>query len=70
LFTRFIFSERLKVWVLPTIVVIKDGAVAGRIEGFESLGNVDDFPTKRMEKLLATMGAFTRGPANKENEDD
>jgi hypothetical protein len=64
-------SERLKVWMLPTVLVIRDGAVQGRIEGFATLGDRDDFPTKSMERLLASLGAFNKAATSvgKENDD-
>ncbi len=61
------FSERLKVWMLPTILIIQDGVVISRLEGFTSLGDRDDFTTKRLDQVLLSLGAYARG---KENHDD
>lgn len=63
-------SERLKVWMLPTILVIRDGVVQGRIEGFEALGNRDDFSTKALERLLGSMGAFNKRQGKENDSDD
>jgi hypothetical protein len=56
--------------MLPTILVVRDGEVSSRIEGFEALGNRDDFPTKKLEQALASMGAFNKRTQGKENQDD
>jgi len=58
------------VWMLPTIVIVRDGTVVNRIEGFEALGSNDDFTTKQLEKLLVQLGAFSRSKNGKENDDD
>ncbi|KAJ8297579.1 hypothetical protein KUTeg_024110 [Tegillarca granosa] len=44
--------ERLKIKILPTICLAKDGKTVDYIVGFADLGNVDDFPTEMMEWRL------------------
>lgn len=44
--------ERLRVMMLPTIVLIKDGRTDHAIIGFDELGGADDFPTETLESLL------------------
>lgn len=44
--------ERLKIWMLPTIVLIKEGRTDHSIVGFEELGGRDSFTTEDLERLL------------------
>lgn len=48
--------ERLKIKVLPTICLAKDGKTVDYVVGFTDLGNVDDFPTEMMEWRLGRAG--------------
>lgn len=45
-------AERLKIWMLPTVVLIKDGKTDHSIVGFDELGGKDEFPTAVLEQLL------------------
>ncbi len=44
--------DRLKIWALPTMVLVKDGKTDHSIIGFDELGGKDDFPTSTLEELL------------------
>jgi len=63
-------TERLKIKVMPTILMVKDTNVIDRIVGFEDLGNSDEFPTSVMEwriaqnKLINYSGDLTRPPVD------
>lgn len=46
-------TDRLKIKVLPTILILKDAIVVDRIIGFSDLGGVDDFKTEMLEWRLA-----------------
>ncbi|XP_066967307.1 thioredoxin domain-containing protein 9 [Macrobrachium rosenbergii] len=46
-------AERLKIRVLPTICLVKDGKTKDFIIGFTDLGNCDDFTTEVMEWRIA-----------------
>ena len=46
-------TERLKVKVIPTIALIKDGKTVDYIVGFADLGNTDDFDTEMLEWRIA-----------------
>jgi len=48
-------TQRLKIRVLPTICLLRDGVVADYIVGFTDLGNVDDFATVVLEWRIATQ---------------
>jgi len=55
-------TDRLKIKVLPTILILKDATVVDRIIGFDDLGGVDDFRTEMMEWRLARCdGVFYHG---------
>lgn len=46
--------ERLRIVVLPTLCVAKDGKTTDYIVGFDDLGGKDDFPTEMLEWRLGT----------------
>jgi len=52
------FVTKLKILVLPCIVMFRDGVAIDRIVGFEELGGTDDFPQLRLEKRLADKGVI------------
>ena len=76
--------ERLKVRVLPCIISFIDGKSVDRLEGFDALGNTDNFTTVALEAHLLltgviqrakTSGGITRGifrseKKNEEEDDD
>ena len=48
--------EKLHIWALPTIVLVKDGHTDHSIIGFDELGGRDDFSTSQLEQLLLAHG--------------
>ncbi|KAA0157321.1 hypothetical protein FNF27_06146 [Cafeteria roenbergensis] len=48
--------ERLRVMMLPTMVLIKDGRTDHAIIGFDEMGGTDDFPTEALEAVLLRHG--------------
>ncbi|KAG0717487.1 Thioredoxin domain-containing protein 9 [Chionoecetes opilio] len=46
-------TDRLKIRVLPTICLVKNGKTKDFIVGFTDLGNSDDFSTEMMEWRIA-----------------
>ncbi|XP_041359522.1 thioredoxin domain-containing protein 9-like [Gigantopelta aegis] len=44
--------ERLRIKVLPTICIARDGKTVDYIVGFDELGGTDDFPTEMLEWRL------------------
>ena len=44
--------ERLNIWALPTLVLVKDGKTDHSIVGFDEFGGKDDFPTSLLEEVL------------------
>mmetsp|Transcript_41049 Transcript_41049/g.53818 ORF Transcript_41049/g.53818 Transcript_41049/m.53818 type:complete len:153 (-) Transcript_41049:110-568(-) len=44
--------ERLRIWMLPTMVLIKGGKTEHSIVGFDDLGGHDDFSTETLERFL------------------
>ncbi|KAK6173898.1 hypothetical protein SNE40_017272 [Patella caerulea] len=51
--------ERLRIKVLPTICVAKDGKTTDYIVGFDDLGGKDDFSTEMLEWRLGNAQAIT-----------
>lgn len=46
-------TERLKIWMLPTLALIQNEKTVDYVVGFEQLGGKDDFPTELLEERLA-----------------
>ena len=44
--------ERLRIWMLPTIVLVRGGKTDYSIVGFDDLGGSDDFSTETLEQFL------------------
>lgn len=45
-------TERLKIKVIPTLALVKDGKTKDYVVGFTDLGNTDEFPTEMLEWRL------------------
>lgn len=45
-------SERLRVKVIPTLALVKDGKTRDYVVGFTDLGNTDEFTTETLEWRL------------------
>ncbi|KAG7253566.1 hypothetical protein CRUP_017679, partial [Coryphaenoides rupestris] len=45
-------SERLRIKVIPTLVLLVDGKTKDYVVGFSDLGNTDNFPTEMLEWRL------------------
>lgn len=44
--------ERLNIWMLPTMVLVREGKTDHSIIGFDELGGNDNFQTEDLERLL------------------
>ena len=53
-------SDRLKINVLPSIVLVKNGKTEHTLVGFEEFGVADDFPSEVLEKTLAKHGVINK----------
>lgn len=53
-------TQRLGVYVLPTILLLQDGETRDKLEGFEKLGNKDNFTTKTLESYIRSRGLFRK----------
>jgi len=63
--------ERLKIWALPTIVLVKGGKTDHSIIGFDEMGGRDDFTTDTMEAVLLAHGVILESfAAATEDHDD
>ena len=49
-------TERLKIWMLPTLALIKREKILDYVVGFDDVGGTDDFPTEHLRLLLANKG--------------
>jgi hypothetical protein len=50
------FTEKLKIQVLPCVILFLGGVAIDRIVGFEELGGKDDFREAALEQRLLTAG--------------
>lgn len=48
--------DRLKIWMLPTLALIKNEKTVDYVVGFDDLGGTDDFTTDILEGRLASAG--------------
>jgi len=69
--------QRLRVWMLPSIVLVVGSKVVHTIAGFDEFGGVDTFDTKTMEKVLighkvldASSGRSLASLARQEEEEE
>lgn len=51
--------DRLKIWMLPTIMIIKDGKTEHSIVGLDELGSNGRFKTEKLESVLADWDVIT-----------
>ena len=49
-------TDRLKIWMLPTLALIKNEKTTDYVVGFDDLGGVDDFQTETLAMRLAAGG--------------
>lgn len=65
-------TERLKIWMLPTIAIIKNEKVTDYIVGLDELGGAEDFTTEIMAARLAAVGGIFEDslPAPRAQADD
>mmetsp|Transcript_30505 Transcript_30505/g.98308 ORF Transcript_30505/g.98308 Transcript_30505/m.98308 type:complete len:247 (-) Transcript_30505:176-916(-) len=66
------FVQKLKIKVLPCIVMFKGGIAIDRVVGFEELGGVDDFEQIKLEKRLASkaMIQYKNDDSSDDEEDE
>ena len=63
------FTEKLKIQMLPCIVLFLGGVAVDRIVGFEELGGKDDFKAAALERRLLAAGVVDL-PKKKEADSD
>ncbi|XP_070552726.1 thioredoxin domain-containing protein 9-like [Ptychodera flava] len=51
-------AERLRIKVIPTMALIKDGKTCDYVVGFDDVGGTDDFPTEMLEWRLGCAGVI------------
>ncbi len=49
-------TDRLKIWMLPTLALIRNEKTEDYVVGFNELGGKDDFPTSALEGRLQAAG--------------
>lgn len=52
-------TERLHIWMLPSVVLCKGGKTEHTIVGFDEMGGSDDFPMEVLEEVLAARGMIS-----------
>jgi hypothetical protein len=51
-------TEKLKIWMLPTLALIKNEKVVDYVVGLDELGGRDDFPTEVLVNRLAAAAVI------------
>lgn len=51
-------TERLKIWMLPTVVLVKDGKTEHSIIGLDELGGSEDFSQEMLEWKIGSFGVI------------
>lgn len=51
-------AERLKIWMLPTVAIIKNEKTTDYIVGLDEMGGVEDFETSVLETRLLQAGVI------------
>lgn len=49
-------AEKLHIWMLPSIVLVKKGKTEHTIVGLDEMGGEEDFPTEALEEVLIKWG--------------
>jgi len=55
---RLYAAERLKLWMLPTVAIIKEEKTTDYIVGLDELGGKEDFDPAVLEARLVAAGAI------------
>jgi len=66
------FVNKLKIRMLPSLAMFKDGILVGRQTGFEGLVNSatdDDFPTYRLQRVFRVTGMMGDAAMKLKDED-
>ena len=63
------FVEKLKIQVLPCVIMFKDGKAEDRIVGFDVLGGHDTFQTRRLENQFKAAGLLVTNNRRSGEED-
>jgi len=61
-------AERLKIWMLPTVAIIKNEKTTDYIVGLDELGGVEDFDSSVLETRLLQAGVLFESSCPKPNE--
>lgn len=51
-------AEKLRIVMLPTIMLVNNGKTEHSIIGFDEMGGTDDFETEDLEQVLANWGSI------------
>jgi len=51
-------AERLKIWMLPTLAIVKNEKTTDYIVGLDDMGGVEDFDTGMLESRLIDAGVL------------
>ena len=51
-------AEKLRILMLPTIMLINEGRTEHSIIGFDEMGGIDDFETEALEEVLSRWGSI------------
>ena len=52
-------TDKLKIWMLPTLALIKNEKVVDYVVGLDDMGGREDFETEALARRLAAAGVLT-----------
>jgi hypothetical protein len=58
-------TEKLKIWMLPTLALIRNEKTVDYVVGLDDMGGKDDFSTDVLAGRLAAVGVITQQDAAK-----
>jgi len=61
-------TERLKIWMLPTLALISKEKVLDYVVGFDDFGGSDDFPTEHLRLCLASKNMINYHGGDEESD--
>lgn len=58
-------TERLRIWMLPTVAIVKQEKVEDYVVGFDELGGSDNFKLEILEERISRVGGIFPDSINK-----
>lgn len=53
-------TQRLSIWMMPTVLLLQNSQTVDKLEGFAALGNKEDFSTATLERYIRQRKLFLK----------